>query len=92
MGEKYGSICTATYGIAFFGTPHRGSSWAGIGDIFAKVARAILRNPSNTFLNALKKGDLYASELAANFQQLQESYKYLNVYETVPLKKIGLVS
>lgn len=63
-----------------------------MGDIFAKVARATLRNPGNTFLDALKKGDLYASELTANFQQLQEKYKYLNFYETLPLKKIGLVS
>lgn len=92
IGEKYESICTATFGIAFFGAPHRGSSWASIGDIFAKVARAALRNPRNTFLNALKKGDLYASELAASFQQLQERYQYLNFYETLPLKKIGLVS
>ena len=92
LGDKYRSICTATFGIAFFSTPHRGSSWATMGDIFAKVARATLRNPGNTFLDALKKGDLYASELTANFQQLQEKYKYLNFYETLPLKKIGLVS
>ncbi|RJE25535.1 hypothetical protein PHISCL_02147 [Aspergillus sclerotialis] len=91
LGEKYGFICTATFGIEFFSTPHRGSSWASIGDIFAKAARATLRNPGNTFLNALKKGDLYASELTANFQQLQERYKYLNFYETLPLKKIGLI-
>lgn len=92
LGQKYNSICSATFGIAFFGTPHRGSSWACIGDVFAKVARAILRNPSNTFLNALTKEDLYANELSANFQQLQENYRYLNFHETLPLKKIGLVS
>ena len=92
LGDKYGSICTATFGIAFFGTPHRGCSLASIGDIFAKAAGSVLRNPHNTFLNALRKGDLYAAELVANFQQLQERYKYLSFYETLPLKKIGLVS
>ncbi|RMJ26426.1 hypothetical protein PHISP_02698 [Aspergillus sp. HF37] len=91
LGEKYRSICIATFGIAFFGTPHRGSSWAGVGDIVARVASAVLRNPDNTFLNALKRDDLYGRELAANFQQLQENYWYLNFYETLPVKKIGLV-
>jgi hypothetical protein len=78
--------------MAFFGTPHRGSSWAGVGDVFARVASAVLRNPGNTFFNALKRDDLYGRELAANFQQLQENYQYLNFYETLPVKKIGLVS
>lgn len=65
---------------------------ARIGDVFAKVARAVLNTPSNTFMNALKKDDLYASELSSNFQQIQEKYKYLNFYETLPLKSFNLVS
>lgn len=65
---------------------------AQIGDIFAKVVRAVLRNPGNTFLNALKKGDIYASELSSNFQQLLENYRYLNFYETLSFKNLGLVS
>jgi len=65
---------------------------ARIGDVFAKVARAILNTPSNTFLNALKKDDLYATELSSNFQQIQEHYQYLNFYETLPLKSFNLVS
>lgn len=92
LGEAYSSICTATFGIAFFGTPHRGSPLARVGEVFAKVVRAALRNPSNTFLAALKKEDLYAAELSSNFQQLQENYRYLNFYETLPLKSFGLVS
>lgn len=75
----------------FFGTPHQGSSLAKAGEVFAKVARAVLRNPSNTFLSALKKDSLYASELLSSFQQLQEDYRYLNFYETLPLKSFGLV-
>lgn len=78
--------------MAFFGTPHRGSPWTGIGDKVAKAVRTISRNPSNTFLNALKKDGLYASELSANFGQLLENYRYLNFYETLPYKSIGLVS
>lgn len=88
----YSSICTATFGIVFFGTPHQGSSLAGIGDVFAKVVRTVLRNPGNTFMSALKKDNLYASELLSSFQQLQENYRYLNFYETLPLKSFGIVS
>lgn len=65
---------------------------AHVGEVFAKVVRAVLRNPGNTFLSALKKDDLYANELSSNFQQLQEDYRYLNFFETLPLKSFGLVS
>lgn len=91
LGDKYTSIYTATYGIAFFGTPHRGSSLAGIGDVFAKITRAVLRNPSNSFMTALKKDGEYARELFSNFQQLAGSFSILSVYETRPLKGVGLV-
>ncbi|OJJ41230.1 hypothetical protein ASPWEDRAFT_731886 [Aspergillus wentii DTO 134E9] len=91
LGEAYYSIYTATFGIAFFGTPHRGSPLARVGDVVAKVVRTVLRNPSNTFLNALKKDDLYANELSSNFQQLLENYRYLNFYETLPFKSFGMI-
>lgn len=92
LGDVYISIFTATFGIVFFGTPHRGSPLARIGDVFAKVTRAVLNTSSNTFMNALKKDDIYATELSSNFQQIQEQYQYLNFYETLPLKGFNLVS
>ncbi|KAL1985939.1 hypothetical protein VTN96DRAFT_7204 [Rasamsonia emersonii] len=91
LGEKYFSICAATYGIAFFGTPHRGSPFARFGAIIAKITRTILRNPSNTFMTALKQNELYASELFSNFQQLVKSYQFLSFYETRSFKNLGLV-
>ncbi|KAL4879778.1 hypothetical protein BJY04DRAFT_208474 [Aspergillus karnatakaensis] len=91
LGSTYSSIQLATYGIAFFGTPHRGSQLAKLGETMAKAVRAILRTPNNTFINALKENDLYANELSANFQQLLEDYKYINFYETLPLRSLGLI-
>ncbi|OJJ87138.1 uncharacterized protein ASPGLDRAFT_80025 [Aspergillus glaucus CBS 516.65] len=91
LGDVYSSIFKATFGVVFFGTPHRGSPLARIGDVFAKVARAVLNTPNNTFMNALKKDDLYATELSSNFQQIQEQYQYLNFYETLPLKSFNLI-
>lgn len=43
-------------------------------------------------MKALRKDSLYANELSANFQQIQENYRYINFIETLPYKKIGLVS
>ncbi|KAL3480031.1 hypothetical protein BJX99DRAFT_254916 [Aspergillus californicus] len=91
LGNTCGSIRTATYGIAFFGTPHRGSHLAKMGETVAKAVRAFLRTPNNTFINALKEDDLYANELSANFQQLLEDYKYINFYETLPLRSLGII-
>ncbi|KAL4929570.1 uncharacterized protein BDV17DRAFT_298019 [Aspergillus undulatus] len=91
LGHTYRSIQAATYGIAFFGTPHRGSQLAKIGETLAKAVRAFLRTPNNTFINALKENDLYANELSANFEQLLEDYKYINFYETLPLRSLGII-
>jgi hypothetical protein len=91
LGHTYQSIQMATYGIAFFGTPHRGSQLAKLGETVAKAVRAFLRTPNNTFINALKENDLYANELSANFSQLLEDYKYINFYETLPLRSLGIV-
>ncbi|KAL4763169.1 uncharacterized protein BDW70DRAFT_158018 [Aspergillus foveolatus] len=91
LGHTYQSIQMATYGIAFFGTPHRGSQLAKLGETIAKAVRAFLRTPNNTFINALKENDLYANELSANFSQLLEDYKYINFYETLPLRNLGII-
>ncbi|KAI9376511.1 hypothetical protein BJX61DRAFT_538748 [Aspergillus egyptiacus] len=91
LGVTFSSIRMATYGIVFFGTPHRGSHLAKLGETVAKAVRAFLRSPSNTFINALKEDDLYANELSENFQQLLEDYKYINFYETLPLRSLGLI-
>ncbi|RDW59348.1 uncharacterized protein DSM5745_11043 [Aspergillus mulundensis] len=91
LGHTFESIRTATYGIAFFGTPHRGSHLAKMGETLAKAVRAFLRTPSNTFINSLKENDLYANELSANFGQLLEDYKYINFYETLPLRSLGII-
>ncbi|KAB8228480.1 uncharacterized protein BDW43DRAFT_315849 [Aspergillus alliaceus] len=89
LGIAYTAITESTSGIAFFGTPHQGSPLASIGDVVAKVVKAVQRNPKNTFMNTLKPDGLYAREISSNFQQLLENYRYLNFCETLPLKSFG---
>ena len=63
LDDSYKSIREATYGIAFFGTPHQGGNFAKLGDIAASITRGVLRNPSNTFMEALKKDSLFSDTL-----------------------------
>jgi hypothetical protein len=92
LGDKYSSIRDATYGLVFFATPHQGGNYTGLGDIAAKIVRGILRNPSNTFMESLKKDRLYSDELIQNFRHQLENYYVLSFSETLPFKKVGLVS
>ena len=92
LDKTYISIGRATYGIAFFGTPHRGGEFVKLGDIAATIARALLRNPRNTFLEALRADSLFADDLVQDFRQQLEDYHLLSIYETRPMGKLGLVS
>lgn len=92
LDGTYNSIYKATYGIAFFGTPHRGGRGASIGVIAAQIARNVLFNPKNTFMEALKKGSLLSDELARDFLKVCSGLHILSFYETVPMGSFGLAS
>jgi hypothetical protein len=92
LNDNYASIRTATYGIAFFGTPHQGGNFAKLGDIAAKIVSRIVRNPHNNFMEALKKDSLFSDELIENFKHQLEDYRVLSFFETLPYKKLDLVS
>ena len=91
LDDTYKSLREATYGIAFFGTPHRGGNYAKLGDIAASITRGLLRNPSNTFMEALKKDSLFSDTLVEDFRHQLEDYYVLSFYETLPMEKLGLV-
>ena len=56
-----------------------------------KVARATLRNPSNTFLEALKKDAWYGEEMRQSFRHSLQDFQVLSFYETREFHKAGLV-
>jgi hypothetical protein len=91
LNDKYNSIRDATYGIAFFGTPHQGGKYAELGDIASKVARGFLRNPKNNFLDVLKKDSLFSDELVKNYRHDLMKYHVLSVCETREYKNLGVV-
>jgi len=91
LDDSYRQIRTATYGIAFFGTPHQGGNHTYLGDIASSIARAVLRNPRPNFMEALKGDSLFADTFVQHFRQLLEDYYILSFFETRPFKKLGTI-
>ena len=92
LNDRYSTIREATFGIAFFGTPHQGGNQATLGDIAAKIARAVLSSPGNTFMEHLKKDSLFSENLTNDFKHQYEDYHILSFYETMFFKStMGLV-
>lgn len=91
LNEIYDPIRVATYGVAFFATPHRGGNHAKLGDVVASVANSMLQVPDNTFIEALKKDSLFAEGIIQDFRHQLEDFFVLSFFETLPYKKLGLV-
>ncbi|KAI1735199.1 hypothetical protein F4680DRAFT_453107 [Xylaria scruposa] len=89
--ETYETIRTSIRGLAFFSTPHRGGNNVGYGDTAARVARFVLGNPENTFMEALKGDSLFADSMADDFRQRLLDFKIISFYETRPYGNFGLV-
>ncbi|KAL0636312.1 hypothetical protein Q9L58_004769 [Maublancomyces gigas] len=87
----YISIKNATYGIAFFGTPHHGGNGASLGSIAASITRYCLGNLSNSFMESLKKDNIFANELSRDFQLQLEDYYVLSFYETLSYGRFGVI-
>jgi hypothetical protein len=91
LDDSYKAIRDATYGIAFFGTPHQGGNFVKLGDIAASIVRGVLRNSTNTLMEALKKDSLFSDTLVDDFRHQLEDYYVLSFFETLLIGKLGLV-
>jgi hypothetical protein len=91
LNDVFETIRDATYGIAFFGTPHQGGNFAKLGDMVASIVRGVLGNLKNTFMEALKKDSSLLDTLVDNFRHQVEDYDVLSFYETLQMGKFGLV-
>ncbi|KAH6683908.1 hypothetical protein B0J14DRAFT_571676 [Halenospora varia] len=91
LNDKYGAIRASTFGIAFFATPHRGGNNATLGNIVAKIAKTVMWNPGNTFMDHLKKNSLFTENLTNEFKHQYEDYSILSFYETRGFKNTANV-
>jgi len=92
LDSCYHDIYDAASGIAFFGTPHRGSAIAKFGDVAASIIRAVFHNPKNTFMDALKKDSMFSDFIIDDFRHQVERYQILSFFETEKIKNLGIVS
>lgn len=85
------SLKWCRYGIAFFGTPHKGGNKASHGKTVASMFRRVLRNPRNDFLEVLQKQSYVTAELSEAFRGDLERYYFLSFFETTHMPIFGLV-
>ncbi|KAJ8131744.1 hypothetical protein O1611_g1880 [Lasiodiplodia mahajangana] len=95
--DSYTAIRACTYGLAFFGTPHRKSGHTGSwGDVAERVARYVLGNPESAFTEGLRLGSQFAEELSEGFRKLKYTYNdypypVINFCETREHRDLGLI-
>ncbi|KAJ5692770.1 Tetratricopeptide-like helical [Penicillium macrosclerotiorum] len=79
---KYNSIRTATSGLVFFGTPHRGAKAVELGKIAARVARFVSKgHASNDLLDCLEHNSLFTRQMTDRFRHQLEDYRVVSFIE-----------
>ncbi|RAL08889.1 LipA and NB-ARC domain protein [Aspergillus homomorphus CBS 101889] len=79
---KYNAIRTNTYGLVFFGCPHRGTKGVELGKIAAKVARFVAKgHASNDLLDSLEHNSLFTRQMTSRFSHQLEDYRVISFVE-----------
>jgi hypothetical protein len=86
LEPRYKSICDATLGILFFGTPHRGSDKAVYGKVLANVAQTLVHRPSSRLVSALQTNSDVLLRLTSDFRHQLPRYQIVSFYEQRPMK------
>jgi hypothetical protein len=81
---------TATHGIIFLGTPHRGSDNANLAIKVASIAKMIYPGIQTQNIKSLQRNSSELQDLADNFRNLHSQLEIVSCYEMEP-KTIGLV-
>lgn len=86
--EDFEDILKSNAGVVFLGTPHRGSSAAGIGEIARKTASALLMDTNARLLDSLslKNSDLERCQDIFSSLWLKYGFQVKTFQEGLPLK------
>lgn len=93
--RRYSKLWMLTYGIVFFGVPHRGSNHAAWGRIAARIVQLFTGEPNKSFLSSVEEGSNYSMRLSERFRPLLDAFKFFSICETMPEHfgiDVGLVS
>ncbi|KAL2063622.1 hypothetical protein VTL71DRAFT_5427 [Oculimacula yallundae] len=81
----YGSILSSTCGIAFFGTPHRGSGGASLSKICLDIAHAVYSEVRSDLVANLKHTAEELADIGYAIPSLLQGLSIISAYETKPL-------
>ncbi|KAF8246924.1 hypothetical protein K440DRAFT_319374 [Wilcoxina mikolae CBS 423.85] len=84
--KLYRDIAEATYGLVFFGTPHRGGNGVTLGKCVANIMSAITGELQGSLLSTLEKNSVLNDDICDNFCLQKEEYEVVTFYETLPMK------
>lgn len=70
MQQNHLSLYESTFAIMFFGTPHRGSTYANLGLVVQKIATATGMNVNSTVLKSLVPNEQYLTMLHEEFTKI----------------------
>ena len=85
-------ILGATIGIAFLGTPHRGSQAASLGKIAFEISRVLMQNPNLRILRALEDKSEILERISKSFSQLlNDSISIHSFHEELETKGVSIV-
>ena len=79
--SRFEDIKTATFGIIFLGTPHRGSPQANMGQIIVNLAKIAFKKPQKQLLETLKQDSYELDTLSEEFSNLHSALKIVSCYE-----------
>lgn len=91
--EEFEDILMSTTRVVFLGTPHRGSSAAGIGEIARKAASMLLMDTNARILDslALRNSDLERCQHIFSSLWYKHNFSVKTFQEGLPLKTPILV-
>jgi hypothetical protein len=89
LGMK--DIKTSTFGIIFFGTPHRGGNGVGVGQVVERIVKTFTGGGTNSLLQSLKKGGRLSLDDQDSFRPYIEDFQYISVVEGRPMGRIGII-
>lgn len=85
------NVYASTSGVAFFGTPHRGSSKQGYGEILVGIAKLGMRQPNKSLLETLKKDSHILEGQRDAWTTISNDMRVVCIREELPTA-IGMVS
>ncbi|KAG4443916.1 hypothetical protein IFR05_000556 [Cadophora sp. M221] len=85
------NIKDKTYGLVFFGTPHRGGNAVSVGEVVEKVVKTFSVGGNNSLLQCLKRGGKLSVDAQDNFRSHIEDFQYISVIEGRPKPGVGIV-